>query len=157
MVNRDMENTARRIKIEVQVRGSKSFSKESAFILLSGHLHPPLLPLASLRWLHLNRSLADLVPVSAQGRSTALNETLHHGTLRIFVGVTIDLLEELVHRCITTGVRIIGGCNLLIVGEDFVGNAVPVLIEWLVAGRCSGSGGCGGRDCAQRYFTAHRR
>jgi len=46
---------------------------------------------------------------------------------------------------------------LLIVGENFVGNPVPVLVEWLVAGRCRGRGGCGGGERVQRCFVARRR
>ena len=124
---------------------------------MPGYLLSPLLPFASLRRLHLNRALTDLFPVSAQGRSATLNEAFHHGTLCVFVSVTINLLEELVNRCIATGVRIFGGRGRLVVGENFVGNAVPVLVERLVAGRCGGSGGSGGRDRAQRYFTARGR
>ena len=159
-VNRDMieEEVSPTVEIEVQVQVSKSISKESASShRVLGHLHSPLLPLASLRRLHLDRGLTDLFPVGAQGRSATLNETLHHGTLRVFIGIPIDLLEELVHRCVTTSVRIFSSCGRLIVGENSVGNAVPVLVEWLVAGRCGGSGGCGGRDRIQRYFTARGR
>ena len=46
---------------------------------------------------------------------------------------------------------------MLIVGENFVGDAVPVLVEWLVAGRCRGSCGGGGGERVQRCFVARRR
>jgi hypothetical protein len=121
---------------------------------MAGHLLSPLLPLASLRRLDLNRSLTNLVPVGAQGRSATLDETFHHCALRVFVRAAVDFLEEFINSCIATGVRIFAGRNLLIVGENFVGDAVPVLVERLVPGRCGGGGGCGGGDCVQRYFTA---
>ena len=109
-----------------------SFSKGSVCVSLPGRSRSPLLPFASLRWRHLNLALTDLVPVGAQGRSATLNETFHHDTPRVVVGVPIYLLEETVERHVPIGIRIFGAGELLIVGEDFGGNAVPVLVERLV-------------------------
>ena len=149
--------TRSRLKYEYKLKLQNSFSKGYAWALLLGHLHSPLLPLTPLGRLHLDWTLTDLLPVGAQGRSAALNETFHHGTLCVLVGVTVNLLEELVNRCISTSIRIVGGCELLVIGENFVGNAVPVLVERLVAGRCRGRGGCGGGERVQRCFVVRRR
>ena len=113
-------------------------------------LSAPLLPLATLRRLDLNRGLLHLVPVRAERRTPRLLVALEHSALGIRIGVLKDLLEERVQSGIAADVGVLLRGLLLLRSERLRTELLPVLALLLTCdfGSRLGCGGEGGKGCA---------
>jgi hypothetical protein len=88
-----------------------------------------LFPLFSLttRWrLDRHWSFLDILPISAKRSASTLLEAFHHCPFGVIVGISEQILEELVQRAIAAHVGVICARFRLLGVENGVGHAVPV-------------------------------
>jgi len=88
-----------------------------------------LFPLFSLttRWrLDRHWSFLDILPISAKRSASTLLEAFHHCPFGVIVGISEQILEELIQRAIAAHVGVICARFRLLGVENGVGHAVPV-------------------------------
>lgn len=106
----------------------------------------PSLPLRALRRLHIHLSLSHFIPICAERSPATLRVALHHRTLRVWVGVLEQILEELVHSSIATCVRVLV-CTLVGLSfENVLGDRIPILARFWFGRRCFLRRSGGGRS-----------
>lgn len=135
MVRRDIDKYANR-KMQDDSKGDKTCFKKTSV---------PFLPFRPRRRFDLHFALLDLVPIGTQGGAATLLVTLHHSLFGVFVRVSKDFLEERVESAISPDVGIFLRALLLLGGQYFSGDALPVLLGLDRGGR-GGGGGRGRRS-----------
>lgn len=73
----------------------------------NSRLRVPLPLLSSLRRLDGDFAALYLVPVSAEGSTSALLEAFHHRSPRVFIRICVYFLEKAVHGGVTACIRIL--------------------------------------------------
>ena len=87
----------------------------------------PLLPLATFWRLDIHLGLSNLIPVCAESRSATFGVTLHHCPFGVIVGISEDLLEELVYCGLANNVGIFITGDALVRAKDVGSDTIPIL------------------------------